>query len=190
MMEELARYEGTVTAIVTGLAASAATFLPMSADSVLIAPGAQMMIHDPWTFAMGNERELMEAAAIVAGVRENTVMPAYLERMKGTTANELRAMLDAETWLSSDESVSIGLEDGLSRKSGVKALVRPDRFKSRLPDGAVVPTDDPNAWRTTCLDMRRDITVGKTRRIASRVAMTKAWRREAWEKLDKNLESI
>lgn len=131
MMEELSRYSGKITANVVGIAASAATFLPMAADSVLMAPGAQFMIHDPWTFAIGNAAEMRKTADMLENVRENTIMPAYRERATIPEA-ELRQMLVDETWLDSGRTVELGFADGLSREPAepVEALIHTDVFSS------------------------------------------------------------
>ena len=134
MMEEINRHQARVTAIVVGIAASAATFLPMAADSVLIAPGAQFMIHDPWTFSVGNAAEMRRTADLLENVRENTIMPAYLERARIDEA-ELRQMLADETWLSSERTVELGFADGLSREPAepVEALLRTEMY-SKVPE--------------------------------------------------------
>lgn len=187
MMEELARYKGQITSIVTGLAASAASFLPMATDRVTIAPGAQMMIHDPWTVAMGNEREMLKAAELLAGVRENTVIPAYLERMS-TSRDELRAMLDAETWLSADEAVELGLVDGLSRTETVAAYIRPGLF-AKVPETLCMIAQNRTEWRHALEKERIAVRTAPVRRIAHAMAMGRASRRSRWEELTNTAEA-
>ena len=57
----LKSYEGNVTAKIVGLAASAASFIAMGADKVLISPTAQMMIHNVSTSVSGDYRDFESA---------------------------------------------------------------------------------------------------------------------------------
>ncbi|GAG45398.1 unnamed protein product, partial [marine sediment metagenome] len=76
MMSAIASYPGHVTATVTALAASSASFLIQSADRVAIVPGAQMMIHEVWTPAGGTAREMRVAADRLDHIQDTTMIPA------------------------------------------------------------------------------------------------------------------
>ena len=65
--------EGTVTVIVTALAASAASIIAMAGDRILMHPVAYMMIHNPWTVAMGDAKELRKAAKVLDVIAEGLV---------------------------------------------------------------------------------------------------------------------
>ncbi|WP_395698747.1 head maturation protease, ClpP-related [Methylocella sp.] len=54
----LERHPAKVTAYVDGLAASAASVVMLGAERVLIAPGAFVMLHQPWTVAAGDARTM------------------------------------------------------------------------------------------------------------------------------------
>ena len=49
-------YKGKVTVKIDAIAASAASVVAMSGDTVLMSPVAMLMLHDPATVAMGNTR--------------------------------------------------------------------------------------------------------------------------------------
>lgn len=53
-MAELVRArEGRVTAVIEGLAASAASYFALTADEVLMNPSALLMVHNPWASCVG-----------------------------------------------------------------------------------------------------------------------------------------
>jgi ATP-dependent Clp protease protease subunit len=101
--------EGTVTVIVTALAASAASIIAMAGDRILMHPVAYMMIHNPWTIAMGDAKELRKTAKTLDVISEGLVS-AY-ETRTGKDREELKKLLDAETWMSAATCVEEGFAD-------------------------------------------------------------------------------
>ncbi len=101
----------TVTVIIDGLAASAASIIAMGADKILMPKDTQLMIHNPWTFAYGNAKELRKVADDLEKAQVS-VEETYLKRFKGDR-EELKALLDEETFLTADEAVTLGLADGI-----------------------------------------------------------------------------
>lgn len=100
---------GTVTVIVTALAASAASIIAMAGDRVQMHPTAYMMIHNPWTCACGDAKELRKTAKTLDVISEGLI-GAY-EQRTGKTRDELKKMLDAETWMSAATCVEEGFAD-------------------------------------------------------------------------------
>ncbi|MFD9614923.1 ATP-dependent Clp protease proteolytic subunit, partial [Streptomyces sp. NPDC059083] len=102
--------------------ASAASFIAMAGDERIIRPGAEVMIHNAWTVAVGGASDLRAAAdqlertsASVAGI--------YADRSGGDVA-DWQAAMDAETWYSAQEAVDAGLADRIE-KSGKTAEAEP-----------------------------------------------------------------
>lgn len=62
------RYKGETTAHIDGIAASAASYIAMMADKVVMSSFAQLMIHDAWTYAQGNAQELADVVAQLAAL--------------------------------------------------------------------------------------------------------------------------
>ncbi|HBN81263.1 MAG TPA: peptidase, partial [Ruminococcaceae bacterium] len=54
-------YKGNVTVKIDGIAASAASVIAMAGTKVLMAPTALMMIHNPFTVAIGDTEEMKKA---------------------------------------------------------------------------------------------------------------------------------
>ena len=101
--------EGTVTVIVTALAASAASIVAMAGDRILMHPVAYMMIHNPWTIAIGDAKELRKTAKTLDVISEGLVT-AY-EQRTGKDRDELKRMLENETWMSAGTCVEEGFAD-------------------------------------------------------------------------------
>ena len=112
--------EGTVTVIVTALAASAASIIAMAGDRILMHPVAYMMIHNPWTFAIGDAKELRKTAKTLDVISEGLIS-AY-EARTGKSRDELKRMLEAETWMSAGTCVEEGFADDIyGAESGAAA---------------------------------------------------------------------
>lgn len=103
--------KGKVKVIITALAASAASVVAMAGDEILISPVAYMMIHNPWSIAMGDSREMRHTAKVLDEIAEGLIT-AY-ERRTGKSRDELRGMLDRETWMSAQTCVDEGFADGI-----------------------------------------------------------------------------
>lgn len=102
---------GRVKVIITALAASAASVIAMAGDEILISPVAYMMIHNPWSSATGDAREMRKTAKTLDEITEGLIT-AY-QRRTGKTRDQLKRMLDNETWMSAQTCVDEGFADGI-----------------------------------------------------------------------------
>lgn len=102
-------HPATVNVTVDALAASAASFIAMAGDTVHMARGSQMMIHNAHGLIIGDEDD---AEALTARLRTigDTVASFYSERAGGDIA-QWRAVMKAETWYTGEEAVAAGLAD-------------------------------------------------------------------------------
>lgn len=107
----LKRHKAKVNVYVDALAASIASVIAMAGDTIHMPKNSMLMIHNPWTFAMGNAADLRKTADDLDRIG-NSTKQTYLEK-SGTklTEQKLQEMLDAETWLSADEAFAFGLCD-------------------------------------------------------------------------------
>lgn len=103
------QHKAHVVTVVDGLAASAASFIALAGDEVVMATGSQMMIHDAAAFTFGNEQALRETADILSQLSDG-VAGMYAEKAGGTTG-EWRDVMRVETWYSAQEAVDAGLAD-------------------------------------------------------------------------------
>ena len=102
---------GRVTVIVTALAASAASVVAMAGDEILISPVAYMMIHNPWSIAYGDAKEMRKTAKTLDEITEGLIT-AYQQRT-GKSRDQLKRMLENETWMSAQTCVDEGFADGV-----------------------------------------------------------------------------
>lgn len=98
---------GTTTTIVDGLAASAASFIAMGGDEIVMRKYSELMIHDAWGMAIGNASDLRELADQLDRSSDN-IAAIYAERAGGTV-EEWRELMRAEQWFTADEAVEAGL---------------------------------------------------------------------------------
>ncbi|PZQ13746.1 MAG: peptidase S14 [Ancylobacter novellus] len=102
----IARHTGKTTIVVEGIAASAASLLAMAGDEIEMALGSTMMIHDPSGFTYGTaaEHEMSLRALNALATSFSNVYAAK----SGRTAQQCRADMKAETWLTPDDAVTQG----------------------------------------------------------------------------------
>lgn len=92
-----------VTIEVQSLAASAASMIAMAGDTVRMSPVALLMIHNASTCASGDYRDMQHTADVLQTVNA-AIMEAY-SRKTGLTYDELKDMMDTETWLTARQCV-------------------------------------------------------------------------------------
>jgi hypothetical protein len=114
ILNALRNHKATVTVFVDGIAASAASFIAMAGDEIVMCRNAELMIHDSWGWCSGNAEEMAKAAAELDRVSDN-IASIYAERAGGTT-EEWRALMREETWYSAQEAVDAGLADRVAAK--------------------------------------------------------------------------
>ena len=105
----LKSYEGQVTAKIVGLAASAASFIAMGADKVLISPTAQMMIHNVSTSVQGDYRDFESAADALKSANQS-IINAYKTKLNKSD-EELQTLMDKETWFNANTAIEHGFAD-------------------------------------------------------------------------------
>src|SRR5690606_19215300 len=98
-----------VIAHIDGYAASAATVIATAADEVEIADGGFYMIHNSWTWAMGNANDLTATAALLSKIDGS--LAAQYAKKSGKPVDEIKGQMDAETWFTAEEAVDAGLVD-------------------------------------------------------------------------------
>ncbi|TDM15705.1 head maturation protease, ClpP-related [Macrococcus bovicus] len=108
----LKRHPVKVTANIDGLCASVATIIAMAADEINMPENAMMMVHNAMMGVFGNHNDFREAADYLEKLTD-TVTTAYLDKSEKLNRETLKALLDAETWLTAEEAFSYGLIDNV-----------------------------------------------------------------------------
>ena len=107
----LKSYKGRVTAVIDGLAASAATVVAVAADKIIMPSNSLMMIHDPAIGLSGyypaaELSKLVEALATI----KTSIVAAYRKRCK-VSDEEIETMMSNETWMGAAECKEKGFAD-------------------------------------------------------------------------------
>lgn len=125
----LVQHPAKVNVFIDGLAASIASVIAMAGDNITIAENGMMMIHNPWTFAMGDANDLRQSADVLDKIKA-TMLTTYSKRA-GVTEAEASAIMDAETWYTGQEAVDAGFADDVQAvKSKASALFDLSVFKN------------------------------------------------------------
>ena len=96
---------------IQSLAASAASYVAIGCNRVMISPVAQMMIHPPSTATSGDAAEHRQSIKILNSIA-GSILNAYELKCAGKrTRQQLASMMQAETWLTAQEAVDAGLAD-------------------------------------------------------------------------------
>ncbi len=111
MYAALTEHPHKVTVKIMGIAASAASVVAMAGDETLISPVGYLMVHDPWSFIAGNARELEHEAQVLREIGEG-IVNAYT-RKTGKSTDEIKKLLEAETYMNAQSAIENGFCDGL-----------------------------------------------------------------------------
>ena len=105
----LKNHKAKITANIDGLAASAATIITSACDTVKMPKNALFMIHNPITFAYGNNQEMQKTVEMLDKVK-NSIIETYLSKTKADKKT-LSELMDNETWMDAETAKEYGFID-------------------------------------------------------------------------------
>lgn len=103
----LKRYSGVKTVYIDGLAASAASFIAMAGDTIIVPKNAYLMIHRAMTIAFGNINDMHSTIELLEKT-DSTIADIYMEKKAENEEIEKETfinLMDKETWLTGTEAV-------------------------------------------------------------------------------------
>ena len=103
----LQRHEGEITVWIDGIAASAASYVAMAGDEIVMPENAFLMIHNPSGVVMGTSAEMREMAATMDKIA-GSMIRGYAAR-SGRSEEEIAALMAAETWFDAEAAIATGL---------------------------------------------------------------------------------
>lgn len=113
----LKRHPGQKIVHVDALAASVASVIAMAGDRIIIPRTAQIMVHKPWGYQIGNADEMRKAADALDACQES-IMAAYMEKaIEGVDRETIESMVNAEKWLTGERAAqyfNIEVEEGVN----------------------------------------------------------------------------
>ena len=96
---------------IQSVAASAASTAMLGCKRVMATPVAQVMVHNPAVTSGGNQHDHRKTAKDLDKFAQS-ILNAYELKCRGKkTREQLKAMMDAETWMPVQEAVAAGLVD-------------------------------------------------------------------------------
>lgn len=141
--EALRRHPANITAFIDGIAASAASFVVMAADRIVMAEHAKMMIHDAHGGVLGNARDMRSMADLLDALSD-TIADIYADK-SGKTRDEWRTAMQAAeggpdgTWYDAKAAVKAKLADEMigGDKSANSAPLAPQAKADALIERAL-----------------------------------------------------
>lgn len=126
--------KGEITCNVLGLAASMASVIACAGKRLCMGQGAFLMIHNPWTVTQGNAEDLRKDADTLDKMRDSIL--SFYQSKSTKSADELKELMDAETWISREMANDFGFEvyDYEGELRAAASLTR--RAFGKTPDGA------------------------------------------------------
>jgi ATP-dependent protease ClpP protease subunit len=112
IMNLLRDHSARITARVDGIAASAGSFLAVSADELIMGGNTELMIHDAWGLSIGNADDMRSYADLLDRTSED-IAQVYESKAGGGRA-QWRDYMKAESWFSAEEAVELGLADSVN----------------------------------------------------------------------------
>ena len=107
MMNVLKRHPAYKRVHIDGFACSIASVIAMCGNQIIMPKSSMMMVHNPWTVAVGNSKELRKIADDLDKINE-TIKNAYRSKMK-IDDEKLVELMDNESYLTADECLEYGL---------------------------------------------------------------------------------
>lgn len=108
----LRAHQGRKVCVIDGLCASAATFPAAVCDEVVMFDAGFVMVHDPWSVAVGSAEDLDAHAQLLRKITDQMVA-LYMRKTKASE-EQVRAWVSAETWFSPKEAKAAGFCDRIA----------------------------------------------------------------------------
>lgn len=131
----LRQHKATVNVTVMGVAASAASFIAMAGDKITMPENAFMMVHNPMGFVFGNADEMRDTAEVLDKI--GTSLVGIYTARTGKSEAEVKALLDAESWLTAKEAKDLGFADEVTPEMKVAASFDLDKLDAKFPEAAL-----------------------------------------------------
>lgn len=107
----LSRHPAKIIVNIDGIAASIASVIAMSGDEIRITEGSHIMIHKPWSMAIGDAESMRKEAEVLDSL-ESGIVDIYAART-GKDRKQLEDWIGAETWFKGQAAVDAGFADAV-----------------------------------------------------------------------------
>lgn len=128
----LKRHEGDITVWIDGIAASAASYIAMAGDIIVMPENAFLMIHDPSGLVMGTAEDMRSTAEALDKVKDSLIQ-GYAAK-SGKSDDEIATLMAAETWLDAKDALELGFIDRIAEPVKLAASFDVARFRNAPPE--------------------------------------------------------
>jgi ATP-dependent protease ClpP protease subunit len=125
------RHTGTVTVWIDGIAASAASYIAMAGDEVIMPENAFLMIHDPAGVVMGTAIDMRAMAEALDKIK-GSLLQGYAAK-SGRAQEDIAPLMAAETWLDAKDALDLGFADRIAEPVRIAARFDVGRFRNAPP---------------------------------------------------------
>ncbi|CAN1576947.1 S14_ClpP_1 domain containing protein [Paracoccaceae bacterium] len=125
------RHSGTVTVWIDGIAASAASYIAMAGDEIVMPENAFLMIHDPAGVVMGTAIDMRAMAEALDKIK-GSLLQGYAAK-SGRPQEEIAPLMAAETWLDAKDALDLGFADRIAEPVRIAARFDVGRFRNAPP---------------------------------------------------------
>ncbi|WP_414055198.1 head maturation protease, ClpP-related [Macrococcus equi] len=131
----LKTHKAKVNVYVDALAASIASVIAMSGDTIFMHENSMMMIHNSWIVTAGNAKELRETADLIEKMDKSS-NTAYLNKNSKISQAELEEMLKEDYWMTAQEALDLGFADEIIGANQMAASITEEQLKrySKVPE--------------------------------------------------------
>jgi ATP-dependent protease ClpP protease subunit len=141
------RHSGTVTVWIDGIAASAASYIAMAGDEIVMPENAFLMIHDPAGVVMGTAIDMRAMAEALDKIK-GSLLQGYAAK-SGRLPEEIAPLMAAETWLDAKDALDFGFADRIAEPVRIAARFDVGQFRNAPPALAETEVeaaeDDPSS---------------------------------------------
>jgi ATP-dependent Clp endopeptidase proteolytic subunit ClpP len=135
----LRRHPGEVTVWIDGIAASAASYIAMAGDTIVMPENAFLMIHDPSGLVMGTAEDMRSTAEALDKVKVSLIQ-GYAAK-SGKPDDEIATLMATETWLDAKDALDLGFIDRIAEPVKLAASFDVARFRNAPPEVLEAATD-------------------------------------------------
>lgn len=126
------QHPAKVIVYIDGLAASIASIIALAGDEVVMAENAFFMFHEAWTIMIGNSEDLRKEADLLDKI-DGALAQAYVKKT-GMEEKEIKDLMMAETWLTAEEALEMGMIDRIEDGEEANATMFDLSVFANVPD--------------------------------------------------------
>lgn len=135
----LKRHKAKVKTYDDGFAASIASVIFMAGDERIMSNASLLFIHNAWMYAAGNANELRKQADDLETMTQMSTN-IYMNHVN-ISEDELKKMLDAETWITPQDALTMGFATSIVNDNTTK---NPNQsIKKKIMEQLIKPVQKP-----------------------------------------------